>query len=108
MYSTIVQILSSNIILQFHHGVTIYIYTGDSHSLSLTYENTSVLANISKPNIPEQATMQETPSDTPHSGDQSEGSPGARDICCSHVHPRFSMATKLAPVTQYKYWVIRR
>ena len=57
---TIVQVLSSNIILQFHHGVTIYIYTGDSHSPSLTYQNTSVLANISNTNP--RASHEATPS----------------------------------------------
>ena len=57
---TIVRVLSSNIILQFHHRVKIYIYTGDSHSPSLIYQNTSVLANISSTNP--RASHEATPS----------------------------------------------
>ena len=99
MYSTIVQVLSSNIIVQFHHGVTIYIYTCDSHSPSLIYWNTSVLANISKPNprSSHEATPSVSSSDAPHFGHQSEGPTGTRDVCCSHVRPMRSHASPWQP-----------
>ena len=97
IYTLLIQVLSSIITVQFHHGVTKLIYADNSHS-PFSYPKRRPSSLTSPALLLERDTRWPHLARS-HSGDQSDRFPWACDVSCSHASQCFPMTTNLAPDT---------
>ena len=87
IYTLLIQVLSSIITFQLHHGVTKLIHAGDSHS-PFSYPKTRP-SSLTSPALLIERDTRRPHLARPLSSDQSDRFPWARDICCRRREPTF-------------------